>query len=80
MTTPAPELVLSERYGDYRTNWYCEPPPMHVPFQCLRDEWSWSGDAHRGGESELVRSVFEIRVTIRPGELYARLTAADGGE
>lgn len=85
MTTPAPELFLSEQCGavalghsapvQYRTDWYCEPPPRGVPFQVLRDEWS--NDTREivpsvrwvGGK---VRSIYEIRITVQPGELFVR--------
>jgi hypothetical protein len=74
MPTEQP-LVLSEMTrvsggGTYRTDWHCQPPPLGVPHQVLHDEWI--GEV---GENDItVRSIYEIRVHLEPGQLYVRLT------
>jgi hypothetical protein len=64
VTVQVPKLI--DNCDGWRTYWYCDPPPEDVPFQCLRDEWSDDGEGP-------IRSVYEIKIVLKPGDLYVKL-------
>jgi hypothetical protein len=50
-----PELRLSEHYGGYRTDWYCDPPLPSQGF-FVKDEY-WYTDGHIA-----VRNIYRIEL------------------